>query len=158
MQVSLQIENLAELRKLYKDEPVIAGEEVQRALVKAGNVLLRNTVKEEPIDTGKLRQSTHLEINRGEVIVRPAVDYAFWVHNGSAAVEGKLMAINVAQLSPRGRAKLGAGNKKGMIFFTKRRAIPPNPFLERAAALSRDQVADIFEEAAKRIIDRMATK
>ena len=158
MNVSIEVQNLSELQRLYSMEPTIAGEEIQRAIKSAANTLLRNTIKEEPIDTGKLRQSTHAEINQGEAIIRPAVDYAWHVHQGSPAVEGKLMAIEAAAISPRARAKLPPANKKGMIFFTKRKAIPPNPFLERAADRSQEKLTDIFANAAQRIRERLATK
>ena len=118
-------------------------------------------LKADYIDTGKLRQSTHADIKQDEAtieILKPAVDYAIYVHNGSPAVNGKLMAIEAAAISPRARAKLPPPNKKGMIFFTKRKAIPPNPFMERAVEKSRERVMSIFEDVAKRIANGMATK
>lgn len=161
MNIQLEIENLAELQQLYKQAPALAASEIQKGIKKAAAVLLNATVKEEPIDTGKLRQSTHADIKQDEAtieILKPAVDYAIYVHNGSPAVNGKLMAIEAAAISPRARAKLPPPNKKGMIFFTKRKAIPPNPFMERAVEKSRERVMSIFEDVAKRIAAGMATK
>lgn len=161
MNVQLEIENISELQQLYKRAPALASSEIQKGIKQAAAILLNATVKEEPIDTGKLRQSTHSDIKKDEAVIeilKPAVDYAFFVHNGSPAVNGKLMAIEAAAISPRARARLPPANKKGMIFFTKRKAIPPNPFMQRAVDKSREKVMSIFEAVAKRIADGMATK
>lgn len=93
---------------------------VARAMLQRGQRVKRGAQNRVGVDTGRLRDSivARMGIFDGEVgvSVGSVVPYAWWHHEGSAAVSGKLMAFK-----PKGSSVT--------IFRTKRRAIPPNRFL-----------------------------
>lgn len=157
MELTLEIKGASELAASLRRAPLVAGPIIEKALDKVAIYLLRATVEGAPIDTGKLRQSTHIESEPGSRIIRPAVDYAYYVENGSPAVEGKLMAIDITKLSPRGRAAFGLNknNRSGMIFFTKRRAIPARPFMQPAIDKTQGYADGVFEDALQNILEKI---
>lgn len=162
MSVSIEIENADELEAYFKKAPQVAGREIKRALDDASNLVLRTMVSEEPHDTGKLRQSTHIDNIIGGKVIKTGVDYAIVVHQGTgkggvASVVGKLVGVNWATLSPRGRAKLLSygikPGKSGKAYFVRKRETPANPYADRTLAKTEGDVQSFFKTAAQRIID-----
>lgn len=157
MELTLEIKGAAELADALRRGPLVAGPIIEKALDKVAVYLLRKSIEGAPIDTGKLRQSIHIESEPGSRLVLPAVDYAIYVETGSPAVDGKLMAIDIAKLSPRGRAAFGLGKKNtsGMIFFTKRKAIPARPFMGPAIDATQGYADGVFEDALEQILEKL---
>lgn len=160
MSFNIKIANGEELAASLRKYPVIAKAEITGAYKTAGNLVLRQMLIEEPIDTGKLRQSTSVFLSDKEVVIKPSVNYARALHEGTGrsgvpSVIGKLVAVEFNRLSPRARASLPfKPNKKGWVYFRRKRETPPNPFIERTKDKVIDQVQSVFEKAMQRITRR----
>lgn len=103
------------------------GGEVYRFMFKLGDQVKARAQAEVGVDTGNLRDHIVKRMVQfpggfGCIIIAD-VKYAIWHHEGSKAVEGKLMVFEA---------------KDGTIVFTMRRkAIPPNRFFIRALDYAR---------------------
>lgn len=106
---------------------------VMRALIEAGDKVKDKARDLVGIQTGNLRDHIVKRITQEglsfHVLVGADVDSAIYHHEGSDAVDGKLMRWRLP-----GPGRGGGGL---YVFATKRRAIPGNPFLTDALAVVR---------------------
>jgi hypothetical protein len=142
---SITINNADQLMAALHRHPIVATREIESGLDRAGNEILKNVKIEEPVDTGNLRNTTHIEKGKLSRVIKTDCNYAAAIQEGSSAVsKNTVIAIDSARISPRSRASLPLPNKNGIIFFRGRKAIPANPFMDRAIDKSGVKVQQIF--------------
>jgi hypothetical protein len=121
--------------------------EVVRFMIKLGERVKDKAKAEVGVNTGNLRdhivKRIVMQSDGVHVHVVADVPYAIYHHEGSRAVNGKLMVFGTARAARRddaGRYIKGSAVKGTKVFTYKRKAIPPNRFLIRALNSARSLV------------------
>lgn len=150
MPFEIKIENINEIREVFRMYPVAANREIQRGLLDAGKLISGQEKREAPVGvTAHLRQSIGIRLRSGSVIIVPKKEYAVAVHEGT-----KPHYISVK--SKRAPLRIWA-IKKGLNPYAVQKSImrkgtKPNPFVDRTIDKVNYQVRRIFVSVLERII------
>lgn len=133
-----------ELAERFQKERLDKG----RLLRRIGFAVEGRVKREAPVKTGHLRRSITSDVQEGRsrVIVGTNLDYAIFVHEGTAA--HTIVAKRMKALSwPGARHPIKSVRHPG----TK-----PNPFMERGLDRSRGEIEALAEEAGYELFTRIA--
>lgn len=81
----IEISNLDSIKDLLSKYPTRSREEFNKAIRKAVLAVERESKKNSPVDTGRLRASHQVRISELEGEVTPTVNYAIYVHENPRA-------------------------------------------------------------------------
>ncbi|MCX6795807.1 MAG: hypothetical protein WCG01_02370 [bacterium] len=153
MPFEIHLENLNEIREVFRQFPSIADQEIQDGLERAGKLITRIEKEEVPIGvSGQLRQSIMMRLVPNNVTIAPDKNYAIDVHEGTPP-------HYVSVKNPRDPLRIWA-IKKGINPYAVQRSIAkkgtkPNPFVERTVASAEGEVRQIFSQVLENIIKRI---
>lgn len=136
MELSIKIENLKEVQSALKKSPQIVSKHINKAINRSIIDIRDASVRESPVDTGRLRGSHEMKFGslRGEVY--PSVNYAIFVHQGHRQEVGRFVpAIGKRLVSP----------------FVK-----GNPFLKRAVGQVENKINKNFQEGLSESLEEIA--
>jgi len=149
----IHLENLSMIRELFRQFPIVANEEIQKGLEKAGKLVTKTEKEEVPIGvSGQLRQSIAMRLVPNNVTIAPNKNYAFSVHEGSRP---HFVPVN----NPRDPLRIWA-IKKGLNPYAVQKSIAkkgtkPNRFVERTVDKSEAEAGRIFAQVLENIIKRI---
>lgn len=89
MKIEIQAVNLAQvMKKIGKLTPAMKVA-LQNAIEKGAMILEKDSKKNTPVDTGRLRASIYSTIKPLSATVQPKTDYAVFVHEGTRFMKGR---------------------------------------------------------------------
>lgn len=153
MAFEIHVENLNEIREVFRQFPVIADEEIQNGLEKAGKLITKIEKGEVPIGvSNQLRQSIMMKLIPNNVTIAPNKNYAVSVHEGTPP---HYVPVN----NPRDPLRIWAISK-GLNPYAVQKSIAkkgtkPNPFVERTVSKAEGEVRRIFSQVLENIIKRI---
>ncbi len=153
MPFEIEIENLNEIRELFRSYPKVANEEINKGLLKSGKLIVGTEKREVPIGvTNHLRQSIGMRLMRNSIIIVPKKKYAIPVHDGT---KPHYVSVN----NPRSPLRIWA-IKKGLNPYAvqkkiMRKGTKANPFVDRTINMTNIKVRKIFVDVLERIIKRI---
>jgi len=153
MAFEIHLENLNDIREVFRKFPLIANEEIQSGLERAGKLVTRIEKQEVPIGvTNQLRQSIGMRLIPNNVTIAPNKNYAINVHEGTRP---HFVPVN----NPRDPLRIWA-IKKGLNPYAVQKSIAkkgtrPNPFVERTVSKAEGETRQIFSQVLENIIKRI---
>lgn len=147
------MENLNEIREVFRRFPLIADDEIQRGLEKAGKLITRTEKEEVPIGvSNQLRQSIDMRLIPNNVTIAPHKNYAIDVHEGTRP---HFVPVN----NPRDPLRVWAISK-GLNPYAVQKSIAkkgtkPNRFVERTVSKAEEEVRRIFSQVLENIIKKI---
>lgn len=144
----IRIENLQELRSLFKKAPKAVSKELETATKEAGKLILRTEKEEVPVKTAQLKRSITFEYRPISASIYPTVKYAKPVHDGSKPhvilpTRKKFLRFKINGKWVYARKVNHPGNK-------------PNKFVERTVNKTSSPVNKLFEKALEAIINALS--
>ncbi len=141
---------LEQLQAALQTAPEVVAKRLQSAVVASAAIITRHTVRSDgivPYRTGRLSQSigrppAGLEIGTLRAIVRPAVDYAIFVHEGTAPHE----------IMPKTKKALFWPGADHPVRKVNHPGTKPNPFMPRLLDASREEIQQQFAKAAELVV------
>lgn len=149
MPYEIRIENLNELRSLFKKATKIASKELETATKEAGKLILRTEKEEVPVKTAQLKRSITMDYRPISASIYPDVKHALPVHEGSKP----------HVISPKRKPFLAWKKNGKWIYTTKPVNHPgnkPNKFVERTVNKTANPVNKFFEKALDAIIKALS--
>lgn len=149
----IHVENLNEIREVFRRYPIIADEEIQKGLERAGKLITRIEKEEVPIGvSNQLRQSIAMRLMPNNVVIAPHKNYAVSVHEGTPP---HYVPVN----NPRDPLRIWA-IKKGLNPYAVQKSIAkkgtkPNKFVERTVKKAEGETRQIFSEVLENIITKI---
>lgn len=153
MPFEIEIENLKEIREVFRMYPVIANQEINKGLIESGKLIVGTEKKEVPIGTtNHLRQSIGMRLTGTSIIIVPKKKYAIAVHEGTrphyVSVKNKRSPLRVWAI------------KKGLNPYVVQKSImkkgtKANPFVDRTVKATNTKVRKIFVDVLEKIIKRI---
>jgi hypothetical protein len=150
MAFEIKIENINEIREVFRMYPVVANREIQKGLLDSGKVIAGQEKKEAPVGvTAHLRQSIGIRLKKGSVIIVPKKGYAVAVHEGTkphyVSVKNKRAPLRIWAI------------KKGINPYALQKSImrkgtKANPFVDRTIQKAEYRVRRIFVSVLEKII------
>lgn len=150
MPFEIKIENINEIREVFRMYPVIANREIQNGLLEAGKTISGQEKREAPVGvTAHLKQSIGIRLKSGSVIIVPKKEYAMAVHQGTrphyVSVKDKRSPLHIWAI------------KKGLNPYAVQKSImrkgtKPNPFVDRTIERVEYKVRRIFVGVMEKII------
>ena len=153
MPFEIEIENLNEIREVFRTYPVVANQEINKGLLKSGKLIVSTEKREVPIGvTNHLRQSIGMRLVRNSIIIVPKKKYAISVHEGTRP-------HYVSVSNPRSPLRIWA-IKKGINPYALQKSImrkgtKANPFVDRTVNMTNMKVRKIFVNVLEKIIRRL---
>lgn len=144
----IKVENLNEIREMFKKAPRVANKELQKATKNAGALIKRTEVKEAPHKTGNLQRSIQLRYRPIVTEIYPTADYAMAVHEGTRP----------HTITPTRKKVLRFKGSNGQWVFTKKVNHPgtkANPFVKRTAKKVTPGINLIFKKALINIVNNI---
>lgn len=141
--IVIEIPGLTSIKEAFAQAPARMKTEMAKAY-ELSSVLVQRVMKiESPIDQGILRGSIDRRVDDNSATIWPRANYAAAVNNGTG-----LFGPNHARIYPT-NGKVLAWQKNGRKFFARSIAgQKPNPFVQRTADQTSDQVVSYFGDAA----------
>ena len=92
--VTVEIKNLEQIRSAFRKAPEIMASELDRAIQKSIFAIQRDSMKNTPVDTGRLRASHRTKFSslKGELDV--GASYAIYVHEGTHRMKSRPFLAN----------------------------------------------------------------
>lgn len=99
--IKITIKNLAQIKKAFKQSPIIMTKNLNIAIRKSVTVIERDSKKNTPVLTGRLRSSHRQSFSnlRGEVGTN--VDYDVFVHDGTKFMKARPFLYNAVVQNER---------------------------------------------------------
>ena len=140
----IRIQNLEELKELFRKTPQIVGKQLETATKDAGKLILKTEKEEVPVKTAQLKRSITMDYRPISVSIYPTVKYALPVHEGSkphviVPTRKKLLRFKINGKWVFARKVNHPGNKA-------------NKFVERTVSKTAQSVNKFFEKALDAII------
>jgi len=90
-QISVEIKGMDRLKRMMARAPSVISKRLDTAIKKSIYQIQRNVIPITPVDTGMLRRSITLGTSFGHLQgrIRPTVNYAFYVHEGTRYMAGR---------------------------------------------------------------------
>lgn len=87
--INITIKNLSQIKRAFAKSPVVMARELNKAIRKSVVSITKDSKKNTPIDTGRLRSSTYnkFENLRGEL--GTLTDYDMFVHEGTRFMKAR---------------------------------------------------------------------
>lgn len=144
----IRIENLEELKALFKKAPQIVSKELETATKDSAKFILKTEKEEVPVKTAQLKRSITMEYRPISASIYPTVKYALPVHEGSKPhvilpTRKKLLRFKVNGKWVFARKVKHPGNKA-------------NKFVERTVSKSEGPINKFFEKALDSIITALS--
>lgn len=139
--IGLEVHGLDQLVAKFQRLPREVKGAISDAVTTSALLIQRMSRQESPIDSGRLRNSIHIRYIPLGAIVSTNVKYAVWVHEGTG----------IYARGGNGRKSPWAFTKGGKTYFTH--GNKANPFMERSAVRSKDDIQAAFERAIKRVTE-----
>jgi len=141
----IRIENLEELKALFKKAPQIVGKELETATKDSAKFILKTEKEEVPVKTAQLKRSITMEYRPISASIYPTVKYALPVHEGSKPhvilpTRKKMLAFKINGKWVFARKVNHPGNKA-------------NKFVERTVSKSEGPINKFFEKALETIVN-----
>lgn len=170
--IKVNITGAKELDKLLKEAPDLMNQYLQEALIDATAILEGASASEAPVDTGYLRRNIRSTIHEESSEIRvmepggQELEYAKWVHDGTAAhtirpKAGKVLAFSVGGQKGYVTSKKTGNSyyksKSGKMVFAKQVRHPgtkANPFFTRAVEQSKIAVERQFRKAVAKLVKK----
>lgn len=150
---AIEIKGLKEMQLAFEKSPLEVGKILERATIKAGEVVRTMAMREAPRgQTGKLRDYMKSDYKPIQVRIYPGVDYAIYVHEGTRAHFPPVSAVS--------RWAVSHGiNPWALAVSMAKKGTKANPFFERTIqeAKRSGRVQDVYDEALGEIINLLAT-
>lgn len=150
MAFEIEIENINEIREVFRFYPKLADREIRRGLYKAGKLILRVEKRETPVGvTAQLRGSIGMRLTAGSVMITPKKKYAIDVHEGTkphyVPIKGKRAPLRIWAI------KHGI-NPYALQKAIARKGTKANPFVNRTVRQTREKVMKIFVQVLENIL------
>ena len=153
MPFEVKIENLNEIREVFRMYPIVANQEISKGLLRSGKLIVGTEKRQVPIGvTNHLRQSIGMRLTANSVMIVPKKKYAISVHEGTRP-------HYVSVSNPRSPLRLWA-IKKGINPYALQKSImrkgtKANPFVDRTVNMTNKKVRKIFVGVLEKIIKRI---
>lgn len=144
----IQIKGLSKIAKNFADAPVTIARNLQKAVGEAAFKVTEIAKREAPAKTRILRRSIRPRIGVLEAVVSPNVVYAKWVHDGT----------NPYEIRPKRKKALFWKGALHPVRRVRHPGIKANPFMERAADGSRQDVEKIFQKYVDQSVTALVKK
>lgn len=89
MKIQIKIKNIEQIRHAFRIAPEDMKRELGRAIQKATFQVGRQSRKNAPVDTGRLRASHVERFTPTKGTIEPTAYYAFFVHEGTRFMRGR---------------------------------------------------------------------
>ncbi len=148
MPYEIRIENLPELRELFRKAPKVVSKELETATKEAGKLILRTEKEEVPVKTAQLKRSITMDYRPISVSIYPTTKYAIPVHEGSKPhvilpTRKKFLRFKINGKWVYAKKVNHPGNK-------------PNKFVERTVSKTASPVNKLFEKALDAILNALS--
>lgn len=92
--INVEIQNINEIRAAFRQAPMLMAFELDRAIQKSIFAIQRDSMRNTPVDTGRLRasHSTKFSPLKGELDV--GASYAPYVHDGTSRMRARPFLLN----------------------------------------------------------------
>lgn len=147
MAITIKIKGLKELRAAFRKSPGIVRSQIQKAIVLSIASVSRETKKEAPVKTSRLRTGIRSKISPFRGTVESTVEYGIYVHEGTSA-------HIIRPVRKKALYWKGASHPVRSVRHPGTRA---NPFMKRGAEKAEGQVQAIFQRAINNIAKKLAT-
>lgn len=147
----IEIQGLKEMQTAFNKSPVVVSKILEKATIMSGEVIKGSVMREAPRgETGRLRDYVTAEYRPIQVVVKPGVNYAIFVHEGTKPHFPPVTAVSKWALR-RGI------NPWALAVTMARKGTKENPFMDRAVKnINRTKrVQEIFNEALGQIINEL---
>lgn len=143
--ISIQISNLSEVIKRFKDSPQIVSNELEKAIKLSATLIQRNAkINASKGVTGQLRSNINIDYAPERATIHPDVNYASYVELGTGP-----HFISISVLQPW--ADLKGINVYALRNSIAKKGTQAHPFMSKAADDSVDEVQSFFEKAVTAI-------
>lgn len=146
-EIKIAIPNLDKFRDAVKRWPAIAGPILDRAIKKSIYDVQAKTIPVTPIRTGRLRGSFQTAFSPLAGILRPTVEYALYVHQGTAP-------HTIRPVTARALYWRGADHPVMSVNHPGSKA---NPFMSIGLAAAQSQVIRNFTDALDEVNRKIAS-
>lgn len=144
--LSIQIEGLEQFRQALKKFPKISGPILQKAIIKSIIDLQAKTIPLTPIKTGRLRGSFMTAFSPLTGILKPSVNYAIYVHEGTRPHQ-------IRPVAKRALYWKGADHPVSVVNHPGTR---PNRFLSSGIEAAKSVIQNNFATALKDTLEQIA--
>lgn len=138
MEMHIEIKNLTQVRAALMQSPAIVGKHIQKAVNESIIDVRDASVKETPVDTGRLRGSYQLSFGNLSAETGPTANYAIFVHEGHRQQVGRFVPV------------LG---KRLVAPFVK-----ANPFMQRGISAVKDRINKNFADRLEDALNEIGSK
>jgi len=111
--IEIEIKNLENVMKVFKQFPIAMKRNLSDAILKSAYTVEGKAKEITPVDTGRLRNSIYTKISPLEALVSTNVGYAVFIHEGT-----KRYPLSMSPKSPmavRQFMKVGAERSKALV-------------------------------------------
>ena len=151
MSYELEIKNLDQLRKMFKQAPEVCDKYLQAGTKDAGNFILQEMKKQAPQgDTKKLMGTIQLEYKPIQARIYPTRDYANYVEFGTGIFGPKGTPI-----VPKNKNYLAFKINGKWIRTKSVKGQKPNPFVGRTVENVGENIDIIFRTVLNKIINNI---
>lgn len=81
--VHVTIKNLPQIRAAFMMSPALMAKELEVAIAKSIFAIQADSMRNAPVDTGRLRASHQARLTPLKGVLEPMTNYAFFVHDGT---------------------------------------------------------------------------
>ena len=146
MPITIKIKGLDKLKAAFKRSPSIVRDQIQRAIVLSIASVSRETKKEAPVKTSRLRTGIRSRISPFRGMIESTVEYGIYIHEGTSA--HIIRPVKKKALYWKGAAH--------PVKSVRHPGTKANPFMKRGAEKAEGQVQAIFQRAINNVVTKLA--